>query len=467
MHDEIAWMSATEMAQAIRSKKLSPVEVTKAMLERIERINPRINAFCLVTPEMALEQARAAEDAVAHGAPLGPLHGVPVSIKDLFDVPGLPTTKGSLIYKDNVATSWEYSAKALIDAGGVHLGKTNTPEFGFIAMTHNKLFGHTTNPWDTARVAGGSSGGAAAAVAAGLGPIAHGSDGGGSIRIPASICGVFGLKPTFGRIPKKPGGWTTMTHRGPLTRTVSDAALALDVMAYREPEDPFSVATYPGSFLGEVDRGIKRLRVAWSRDLGFAPVEPEVAEICARAARRFAELGCEVEEASPGFPNQGQTFLRINTPSDAVWISALTDEQRALMDQPAWFFYEHGKSLSGMDVVRGNLERMELWHTMQRFHRTYDLLLTPVISCTAFPLDEEPKTIAGQEIPPAGWMPFTQPFNLTGQPAASLPCGFDSRGLPVGLHVVGRAYEDSLVLRACRAFEQVQPWADTMPDVAA
>ena len=174
---------------------------------------------------------------------------MPVSIKDLFDVPGLPTTKGSLVYKDNVATSWEYSAKALIDAGGVHLGKTNTPEFGFIAMTSNKLFGATVNPWDTTRIAGGSSGGAASAVAAGLGPIAHGSDGGGSIRIPASICGVFGLKPTFGRIPKKPGGWSTMTHRGPITRTVSDAALALDVMAHYEPADPFSVATYPGSFL--------------------------------------------------------------------------------------------------------------------------------------------------------------------------------------------------------------------------
>src|SRR3990172_3408295 len=219
MHDEIAWMPATQMAAAIRTKKLSPVEVTKAFLERIEAINPKINAYCLVTPEMALAQAREAEAAVSRGDKLGPLHGVPVSIKDLFDVPGLPTTKGSLIYKDNIATSWEYSAKALIDAGGVHLGKTNTPEFGFIAMTHNKLFGTTTNPWDPARIAGGSSGGAAAAVAAGLGPIALGSDGGGSIRIPASICGVFGLKATHGRVPRKPGGWSTMTHRGPITRT--------------------------------------------------------------------------------------------------------------------------------------------------------------------------------------------------------------------------------------------------------
>jgi|CXWL01.1.fsa_nt_gi Asp-tRNA(Asn)/Glu-tRNA(Gln) amidotransferase A subunit family amidase len=466
MHDEIAWMPATEMAAAIRQKKLSPVDVAKAMLERIAAVNPAINAYCLVTPEMALRQAQDAEAAVARGDELGPLHGVPVSIKDLFDVPGLPTTKGSLIYKDNVATSWEYSAKALIDAGGVHLGKTNTPEFGFIAMTQNRIFGATTNPWDPTRIAGGSSGGAAAAVAAGLGPIALSSDGGGSIRIPASICGVFGLKPTYGRVPRKPGGWTTMTHRGPTTRTVSDAALALGVMAYQEPEDPFSVSTYPGSFLGEVERGIKGLRVAWSADLGFAPVEPEVAAICKAAAMRFADLGCTVEEASPGFGNQSSTFLRINTPADAVWIGELTDEQRALMDEPAWFFYEHGKQQTGMDMARGNRDRMQLWHTMQGFHKTYDLLLTPVISCTAFPVGEEPKQIAGQDVGPAGWMPYTQPFNLTGQPAASIPCGFDSRGLPVGLHVIGRAYEDSLVLRACRAFEQMQPWAQKKPAAA-
>jgi aspartyl-tRNA(Asn)/glutamyl-tRNA(Gln) amidotransferase subunit A len=334
-----------------------------------------------------------------------------------------------------------------------------------IAMTQNKLFGSTNNPWDTTRIAGGSSGGAAAAVAAGLGPIALSSDGGGSIRIPASICGVFGIKPTYGRVPKKPGGWTTMTHRGPTTRTVSDAALALDVMAYHEPEDPFSVITYPGSFLDEVERGIKGLRVAWSADLGFAPVEPEVAAICERAVKRFADLGCTVEEAHPGFGPQGGTFLDINTPADAMWIGDLTDEQRAMMDAPAHFFYEHGKQVTAERMLRANRVRMELWRTMQRFHETYDLLLTPVISCTAFPVGREPKQIAGKDIPPAGWMQYTQPFNLTGQPAASVPCGFDSQGLPVGLHVIGRAYEDSLVLRACRAFEQAQPWADKLPPV--
>ncbi len=466
MHEEFAWMPATEIAARVRAKQLSPVELTRAMLDRIEAVNPPINAYILVTPEMALEAAQRAEDAVMRGDPLGPLHGVPVSIKDLFDVAGLPTTKGSLIYKDHVASGWEYSAKRLIDAGGIHLGKTNTPEFGFIAITQNKLFGSTNNPWDTTRIAGGSSGGAAAAVAAGLGPIALSSDGGGSIRIPAAMCGVFGIKPTYGRIPKKPGGWSTMTHRGPTTRTVADSALALDVMCGYEPADPFSVSDGSGSFLDGLDAGIKGLRVAWSPDLGFAPVEPEVAAICEKAAKRFAELGCEVEEAAPGFGNQGQTFLRIATTADAVWIGALTDEQRALMDDPARFFYEFGKRVSGAELVQAQIDRMALWQTMQRFHEKYDLLITPVTSCTAFPVGQEPKRIGGQDVPPSGWMPFTQPFNLTGQPAASIPCGFDARGLPVGLHVIGRAYQDRLVLRAARAFEQLQHWAERKPSMA-
>ena len=341
MHDDIAWMPATEMAAAIREKRLSPVEVARAMLERIDAINPALNAYVLVTREMAMKQAQDAEAAVMRGDALGPLHGVPVSIKDLFDVEGLPTTKGSLLYKDNIATSWEYAAKRLIDAGGIHLGKTNTPEFGFMPITDNRLFGPTCNPWDTTRTPGGSSGGAAAAVAAGLGPIALSSDGGGSIRIPAGFCGVFGLKATYGRVPRKPGGWTTMTHRGPTTRTVADAALALDVMAGYEPEDPFSVRDYPGSFLTEVDGGIKGLRVAYTPDFGYAPVDPEVRAITERAAQRFAELGCTVEEASPGFPSPSAdgTFMAVAASADAVWIGALTDEQRALMDDPARFFY--------------------------------------------------------------------------------------------------------------------------------
>ena len=468
MHDELAYMPATQMVREIRAKTLSPVELTAAMLERIEALNPALNAYCLVTPEMAMDAAKAAEAAVMRGDELGLLHGIPVSIKDLFDVQGLPTTKGSLLYKDHIATGYEFVVKRMLDAGAVHLGKTNTPEFGFIPLTENRIFGATHNPWDLPCTPGGSSGGAAAAVAAGLGPIALSSDGGGSIRIPASFCGVFGIKPTYGRVPRNPGGWSTMTHRGPTTRTVSDAALAMDVMTGHEPADPFSVIDYPGSFLNEVDRGVRGLRVAWSSGLGYAPVDPEVRAICEAAAHRFEELGCVVEEASPelGNPYADQTFFILAATSDAAWLGELSADELALLDEPAKGFLEFGKRTTGVDVVKAERRRMAVWESMQRFHETYDLLLSPVSSVTAFPIGHAPTVVAGEEVGPFGWM-LTQAFNLTGQPAASVPCGFDSRGMPVGLQVVGRAYEDSLVLRAARAYEEGWPWAGRRPVVGS
>src|SRR5438477_1546967 len=471
MRDDIGYMPATEMLAAFREKKLSPVEVTSALLERIDALNPAINAYCLVTPEMAIGAAKQAEASYLRGVDIGPLSGVPVSVKDLFDVPGLPTTKGSVIYKDRIARGWEYAAKRLIDAGAVHLGKTNTPEFGFQPTTENKLHGATTNPWDPTRTSGGSSGGSASAASAGLGPIALGSDGGGSIRIPASFCGVFGIKPTYGRIPRNPGGWSTMTHRGPITRTVADTALALDVMAGREPADPYSVPDYPGSFLGEVDRGIEGLRVAWSADLGYALVEPEVRDICEAAAKRFADLGCVVEVATPKIenPQADRTFIILAAAGDAVWIGALSDAEREQIGETAHVFLEFGRPTTAMDYVQANDRRMAIWHEMQRFHQTYDLLLTPTLSLTAFPIGNPPKTAAGSEVefPPFGWSPYTMPFNLSGQPAAPAPCGSDARGLPVGLHIVGRAFEDATVLRAARAFQPLQPWAKAHPPIAA
>jgi aspartyl-tRNA(Asn)/glutamyl-tRNA(Gln) amidotransferase subunit A len=468
-HDDIAWMPATEMAQAVRERRLSPVEVTDALLARIEALNPALNAYCLVTPEMARAQAKAAEGAVMRGDALGPLHGVPVSIKDLFDVQGLPTTKGSKIYRDRIAEGYEFSAKRLLDAGGVHLGKTNTPEFGMLPTTENLLFGATYNPWDLRRTPGGSSGGAASAVAAGLGPLALGSDGGGSIRIPASLCGIFGLKPTYGRVPRNPGGWSTMTHRGPMTRTVADAALMLDVIAGHEPSDPYSVADYPGSFLAEVERGVRGLRVGWSPDLGYARVGAEVREICERAALRFSELGCTVEEAPLRLenPSADGTFMTLAATHDAIWLGELTPGQLAETGDAAKAFLDYGRKVSGADYVRAQQRRMALWSEMQRFHETYDLLLTPALSVTAFPVGEPPAKVGGVDFPPFGWSPFTVPFNMTGQPAASVPCGFDAQGLPVGLQIVGRAYEDAMVLRAARAFEQIAPWADRRPTAIA
>jgi aspartyl-tRNA(Asn)/glutamyl-tRNA(Gln) amidotransferase subunit A len=469
MHDEYAWMSAIEIRQAVREKTFSPVELTRALLERIDALNPALNAYVLVTHDMALDAAKRAEDAVMRGDDLGPLHGVPVSIKDLFDVAGLPTTKGSLLYKDRIASGTEFCAQRLLDAGGIHLGKTNTPEFGFIPTTENKIFGATYNPWDITRTPGGSSGGSGAQVAAGLGPLALGSDGGGSIRIPSSFCGIFGIKATYGRVPRNPGGWSTMTHRGPMTRTVADAALMLDVIAGHEPGDPFSVVDYPGSFLEQVDLGVEGKRIAWSPDLGYAAVDPEVRAICEAAAKRFADAGAIVEEASPPIVNPASdgTFFVIAATADAAWLSDLTPEQLALVDEPAKPFLEFGSKVSGIDLVRANERRMAMWRTMQEFHRTYDLLMTPVVSVPPFPVGQPPTEIDGRDAPGFAWMAYTQPFNLTGQPAASVPAGFTSNGLPVGLHVVGRAYDDSLLLRAARAFEQLQPWADRRPALDA
>ncbi|MEX2227238.1 MAG: amidase [Dehalococcoidia bacterium] len=469
MNDEFAWMPATEIAAAVRAKKLSPVEVTGALLDRIDAVNPVLNAYVLVTREMAISQARAAENAVMRGDVLGPLHGVPLSIKDLFDVKGLPTSKGSVVYRDNIATGYEHCARRLLDAGAIHLGKTNTPEFGFLPTTENLLFGATHNPWDITRTPGGSSGGAASQVAAGMGPLALGSDGGGSIRIPASLCGIFGLKPTYGRVPRSPGGWSTMTHRGPMARTVGDAALMLDVIAGFEPSDPFSIDDPGASFRSDIEGGVRGLRVGWSADLGYALVDPEVRAICETAARRFEELGCTVDEATPGFanPSADQTFMVLAATSDAVWLSELTDEQRAQIGPPARAFLEQGSKTTGADYVRANNRRMAVWQSIRRFHETYDLLLTPALAVTAFPIGEPPTHVGEDAFPPFGWSPFTVPFNLTGQPAASVPCGFDAKGLPVGLQIVGRAYADATVLRAARAFEQMQPWADRRPALDA
>ncbi|MEX2246163.1 MAG: amidase [Dehalococcoidia bacterium] len=467
MHDDIAYMPAVEIAAAVRARKLSPVEVTRALLARIGALNPALNAYVLVTADAALQRAKAADDAVVRGGALGPLHGVPVSIKDLFDVDGLPTTKGSLIYKDKVARGYEYSVKRLFDAGAIMLGKTNTPEFGMLPTTENALFGAAYNPWDLTRTPGGSSGGAASAVAAGLGPIAHSSDGGGSIRIPASFCGVFGIKPTYGRVPRNPGGWSTLTHRGPITRTVADAALALDVMTGPESGDPFTVPALGRSYLDGLDAGVGGLRVAWSPDLGYALVEPEVRAICETAAKSFADLGCTVEEASPGFPNPStdQTFMTLAASADAVWLRELTTEQLAQVGEPAKVFLAFGSNTTGVEYARANERRMAIWHAMHRFHETYDLLLTPSLSVTAFPVGQPPTKVGDADFPPFGWSPFTVPFNMTGQPAAVVPCGFDAHGLPVGLQIVGRAYRDDVVLRAARAFEQAHPWAHHRPPI--
>jgi len=354
----------------------------------------------------------------------------------------------------------------------VILGKTNTPEFGVTAITENRLGPPCANPWDTSRTPGGSSGGAGVAAALGLGALHLGTDGGGSIRIPASFCGVFGIKPTFGRVPPYTkawggyGAWPTLSQAGPMTRYVEDAALMLDVMSGPVAGDPFAILRKVS--LQSKPKERLRLKIAWTPDLGFAAVDPEVRALVERAARAFAELGCEVEEATPVI-DDGQitsAFLPIAAAGDAAAHGELLDREADKLAEYTRPFIEAGRNVKATDVVIAEQRRLQIWRTFDEFLSRYDLLLTPVLATPAFPTGQPPEIIDGQQVRPFGWMPFTALFNLTGQPAASVPCGWTKAGLPVGLHIIARAFREQTILDASLAYQQARPWQDRRPQEA-
>jgi len=468
-HDDLCWMSATELASAIRSKKISPVEATKAVLARIESVNPRINAFCTVVGDRALAEAQGAEAAVTKGDPPGALHGVPISFKDLTATAGIRTTSGSKIFEHHVPDADAVVVERARRAGAIILGKTNTPEFGCKGVTDNLIFGHTRNPWDLDRIAGGSSGGAAAAVAAGLGPLAEGSDLAGSIRIPASICGVVGFKPSVGRIPRypAPNGFTSFSCLGPITRTVRDAALAFSVWAGPDDRDPQSLPAAAEDFTRAADGDIRRLRVAWSSDLGFASVDSEVRRITAAAAKALGSVGATLDEAHPGFPNPEGLFLDLTAPVRAAAMAPHLAKWRDLIDPALLSRLDHAERMTAVDFERAAQARTALWHTVRKFFEQYDLLVTPTLPTAAFPIGRAfPAEIEGTKLDNGlQWLPFTIPFAITGQPAISVPCGFTAGGLPVGLQIIGRRHADAMVLRAAAAFEAAQPWAGRRPQL--
>jgi aspartyl-tRNA(Asn)/glutamyl-tRNA(Gln) amidotransferase subunit A len=466
---DLCWLPATELAALIRGRKVSPVGVVEAVLARIEGLNPRLNAYCTVTGEEAREAAAAAEVAMMTGEALGPLHGVPVSVKDLVFTRRVLTAGGSRLFAEHVPEEDAVCVERLKGAGAILLGKTNTPEFGHKGVTDNPLFGITRNPWQPALTPGGSSGGAAAAVAAGLGPLAVGTDGGGSIRIPASFCGIYGLKPSFGRVPQYPGfpGWETLAHTGPMTRTVRDAALMLDVLAGPDDRDRHSLpADGGGSFLEACAQGIAGLSVGWSPDLGHARVDPTVAEVCAQAAALFETLGCYVEVVTPTWENPEEIFRVLAAAETyAAWGDRLeTAEDR--LDPTLVALLRFGRTITAAQYLRAVQRRHEFWTEVQRFLARFDLLITPTVAVPPFPVGMPAvKEIGGQRVSPLGWIPFTYPFNLTGQPAASVPAGFTAAGLPVGLQIVGRRHADRTVLAASAAFEAAAPWAERRPDL--
>jgi aspartyl-tRNA(Asn)/glutamyl-tRNA(Gln) amidotransferase subunit A len=475
---DLCFTPAFELAEHVRRRALSPVEITRAVLERIERLNPRLNAYVLVHAERAMAEARAAERAVMAGQKVGPLHGVPISIKDNLWTSGERTTYGSRLLAEFVAPEDAPSVAGLRAAGAILIGRTNLPEFAWRGSTDNPLFGESRNPWDLTRTPGGSTGGGAAAVAAGLAPLALGSDGAGSIRIPASFCGLVGLKPTFGRVPMYPaaGGNELVAHVCPLARNVRDVALMMNAIARHDRRDAFALpddgvdylaacreqlGTVRGPGQGRSTR--TPVRIAWSPDLGFAPVEPETQQIAEKAARSFAELGLIVEEATPDLGDPSVILKTLYGGAQAGAHAARSPEQKAQMDPELIRYAEASAGLTVVDYLRAVNARQALTDTLRRFFERYDLLLTPTLSLPAFPLGiVGPTEVAGREVTHLGWT-LCYPFNYTGQPAVSVPAGWTASGLPVGLQIVGRRLEDGLVLRAAATLGGLRPWADRRP----
>ena len=399
------------------------------------------------------------------GGPLGPLHGLPFSIKDLHLTKGVRTMSGSFIFADRVPDVDAPFVRRLTDAGGIMLGKTTSPEFGWKALGDSPVTGITRNPWNTGMTTGGSSAGAGAAAAAGLGPLHQGSDGAGSIRIPSGFCGIYGLKPSYGRVPMWPVSNSDYTsHVGPMTRTVADAALMLAVMAGPDDWDRTSLEHAPEDYVGLCDRGIKGLRVAFSPDLGGLRVDAEVASVVTQAARAFAELGCVVEEVRPAFADSHDLIRCMWSAHEAGNYAQYLREWRDRMDPGLVACIGEGLRYSVVDYIEARGRKLAYWDSVRPLFEKYSLLLTPTLSVAAFPVGRlNPEGWPQHAWDWIGWASFSYPFNFTGQPAATVPAGFTPAGLPVGLQIVGRRFADLTVLQASAAFEAARPWASHRP----
>ncbi|QHG80985.1 amidase [Rhodococcus rhodochrous] len=447
-------MTAVELVSAFSSGELSPVEVTRAVLDRISAHDREINSFCLVDEEKALDQARRSEERWRTGYSKGLLDGVPISIKDVFLTDGWPTLRGSQAIDEN--QDWNVDspvAARLREDGMVLLGKTTTPEIAWKAVTDSALYGVTTNPADTTKTAGGSSGGSAAAVAAGFGPCSVGTDGGGSIRIPASFCGVVGFKPTHGRIPIFPASpFGPLAHAGPITRTVEDAALLTDILALPDPRDPTALAPPLTTFRGGLNREVVGMDVAYSKTLGYVDVDPEVGKIVDRAVRVLDEAGLRVTAADPGFTDPLEAFENLWAAGAATMLKTFPEGTRDKVDPGLGRVWSHGEQLGAVDYLEARAVAAAVGITMGIFHQKYNVLITPTMPIPAFE--------AGHDVPSGSsltswpqWTPFTYPFNLTQQPAISIPVGTTSAGLPVGLQIVGPRHSDDLLLAVARFAE--------------
>jgi aspartyl-tRNA(Asn)/glutamyl-tRNA(Gln) amidotransferase subunit A len=454
--DEAGFLSAAALADSYGRRERSAVEVTREVLDRIDRLDGEVNAFVTVTPERALADAERADRQLRDGT-AGPLCGVPYTVKDLVPTRGIPTGYGSRLWRDPAPAEDAPVAERLAASGGVLLGKTTVPEHGFKGDSGNPLNGPCANPWRAGRTPGGSSSGAAVAAAVGYGPLHQGSDGAGSIRIPSSFCGVFGHKPSFGLVAHPPSSGFALSHLGPIARTVHDAALLLDAMAGFDPRDRLSVPPPEPSFAQALGRPLPRLRLAYSPDLGYAAVEPDVAAVVGNAARAFSDLGHDVEEVELGLDDpwwiERELWLSMFAASSPDALDHRDDVSPGLVR-----LVEQAQERGSQAVGEALDARAGLLLQIERGLAGYDLLLCPSLPCTAFALGEDqPATVAGRAYDDLGWTQFCYPFNLTGQPACSVPCGLHD-GLPVGLQIVGRRLQDALVLRAAAAYEARHPF---------
>ncbi len=477
--EDICFMSAFEMAEKIKAQELTSQEITETLIERIERFNPLINAYCTPTLELAREMAKEADERVKKGEKFGTLNGIPISIKDETEVEGIRTTFGSKIFENNKARRDDIVVKRARNAGAVILGKTNTPAFGFKGETDNLVFGVTKNPWNLERTPGGSSGGAAAAVASGMGPLAIGSDAGGSIRIPSCFCGNYGFKPTFGRVPQSNmllfGYLGTFVHKGPIVRYVKDAALLLDVLVGEHFSDRYSLPKPNYSYLDKLDEIPRKVKIGYSLDLGFAEAfDPEVEKSVLDAIQKFEQLNWSVDKSE----------IKIKTPESLFWtfwasgfgyvFKPFLKKWKDKMDPDLVEIINIGLKYSSEELKMAEVQREMIYINVSRLLKDFDVIITPTVACPAFEIgksgiyDRETMKsniiINEKRVSMLGWLSFTYPFNISGHPAASIPCGWSSEGLPIGMQIVGKRFDELTVLQVSRAFEKLVPWQDKRPD---
>jgi amidase len=456
--DDVCFLSARELVRRIRAKEISVAEVMAAHLARIERVNPQLNAIVTLHADQATAEARRADDALARGDALGPLHGLPVAHKDLFCTRGMRTTFGSPIFKDFVPEVDSIVVERQRLAGAISIGKTNVPEFGAGSQTFNTVFGNTRNPYDPSKTCGGSSGGAAVALACGMVPLADGSDFGGSLRNPANFCNVVGLRPSAGRVPQWPSydSWDTLSVSGPMARTVDDVALFLSVLAGPDARDPVAIAEGGAGFDALLERDFAGTRIAWSTDLGGLPVDPAVTAAIAAQRTAFAGLGCEIEDASPDLRGADAAFQTLRGVSFVNHFGDLMDKHPGAFKDTIVWNVKVGRSLTGSQVAEAVGLRAQIFARMREFMQRFEFLIAPVNQVPPFPVEQPYVTeIAGVKMENyLDWMRSCTAITMTGHPAISVPCGFTPDGLPVGVQIVGRYRDERGLLQFARAFEQ-------------